>query len=90
MLGAAADLIARETGSFKLVIQHLDGLIGGGYALFARLLHHAGDALILLRLQVEEGKVFELPFDRADAQTVCQGRIDIHGLAGFELAAIRL
>ena len=41
-----------------------------------------GDELVLVRLQVAEREVFELPLDLPDAQPRRQRRVDLHRLAG--------
>ena len=40
------------------------------------------DALVVLRLEVAEGQVFQLPLDLPDAQAVRQRRVDLHRLLG--------
>ena len=88
VLGAARDLVSRETDAPELVIEDLDGSLGVVLALGARVLNHAGYALVLLGLEPEEGEVLELPLDARHAESVSEGRIHVHGLAGLEDAAI--
>ena len=88
MLGAARDLIVLEAHALELVIKGLDRGLGVVLALGAGVLHHAGDALVLLGLQPEKCKVLELPLDRADAQAICEGRVDVHGLARLEQSTV--
>ena len=88
VLGAPGDLEAVEAHAAQLVGEGLDGLLGVALALVARVLHHAGDALVLLGLEVEEAQVLELPLDRRDAEAVCERRVDVHGLVRLEDAAV--
>ena len=88
VLGAARDLEVGEAHAAQLVGKGLDGLLGVALALVARVLHHAGDALVLLGLEVEEGEVLELPLDARDAEAVCERRIDVHRLVRLEDAAV--
>ena len=47
-----------------------------------------GDLLVLLRLQVAEGQILQLPLDMADTQAVSQWGVDIEHLAGYALALL--
>ncbi|MCY1175645.1 hypothetical protein D9M73_158890 [compost metagenome] len=47
-----------------------------------------GDLLVLVRLQVAEGQVFQLPFDMTDTQAMRQRRVDIEDLAGNAVALL--
>ncbi len=88
VLRASRDLVVRQSYALELAVEGLDGARRVLFSLCARVLHHAGDALVLLGLEVEEGQVLELPLDRRDAQAVGQGRVDVHGLARLERAAV--
>lgn len=88
MLGASLDLEVFQTHALEFVGQRLDGLGQITLANLAALGHHAGDALIRLGLQIEERKVFELPFYGRDAQAIRQRSVDVHGLARLEQAAV--
>ena len=89
VLGAAGDLVVLEAHGAQLVVEGLHGALGVVLALGAGVLHHARHALVLVGFEPEEGQVLELPLDRGDAQAVCQGRVDVHGLARLEEAAVR-
>ena len=88
VLRAPRDLDAVKTDAAELVGEGLDGLLGVTLALVAGVLHHAGDALVLLGLEVEEGEVLELPLDGGDAETVRERGVDVHRLVGLEDTAI--
>ena len=88
VLGAARDLIALDTGALQLVVECLDGLGQEALAGLAALAHHTGDALVRLGLEVEERQILELPLDGAHAQAVGERRVNVHGLARLEQAAI--
>ena len=88
VLGAAINLEALQANAVELVGERLDGLGQIALANLARLGYHACDALVGIGLQVEEGQVLELPLNGAHAQTVGQGRIHVHGLAGLKQATI--
>ena len=88
VLGAAINLEALQANAVELVGERLDGLGQIALANLARLSHHARNALVGIGLQVEEGQVLELPLNRAHAQTVGQGRIHVHGLAGLKQATV--
>ena len=88
VLGTAINLEVFQANAVELVGECLDGL--GQIALtdLARLRHHACDALVGVGFKVEEGQVLEFPFNGAHAQTVGQGRIHVHGLAGLKQATV--
>ena len=88
VLGPAHDAEMLDLGLRELVAQ--DGLdrLQVRLALGARLGHHARDLAVLRGIQVEERQVLKLPLDGADAQAVCQGRVDAHRLVGLEDAAV--
>ena len=88
VLGAAGDLVVLEADALELVVQGLDGGLGVVLALGARVLDHAGNALVLLGLEPEEGQVLKLPLDGRDAQAVGERGVDVHGLARLEEAAV--
>ena len=47
-----------------------------------------GDLLVLLRLQVAEREVFQLPLDMPDAQPVRQRRVDVEHFAGHPVTLV--
>ena len=47
-----------------------------------------GDLLVLVRLEVTEGQVLQLPLDMTDAQAVGQRRIDVEDFAGDAVALL--
>ena len=88
VLGTAVDLKALQANAVELIGERLDSLGQIALANLARLGYHARDALVGIGLQVKEGQVLEFPLDRAHAQTVGQGRVYVHGLAGLKQATV--
>jgi len=89
MLGAPGDAVVQA-----LLIQPLahrgDGPLQIGRALYALLCNQAGDAVILLGLQIPESQVLQLPLELPDTQAVGQRREHVHRLAGDARLALRL
>ena len=71
-----------------LLVEHGDDVGQVLLALRAGLGHHAGDLLVLVGLQVEEGEVLQLPLDGVDAEAVGDGGVDLQRLAGLEDAPV--
>ena len=89
MLRAAHDL-ADDVDLLHLVVQRVDHFAQVLLALGARLGNHAADLLVLVGLEVVEGKVLKLPLHRVDAQAVRDGGVDFERLARLEDAAVLL
>ena len=88
MLGASFDLESLKARVLELVGQRLDSLCQEALAHLTTLGNHARNALIGFRLKIEEGKVLQLPLDRAHAQAVGQRRVHVHCLARLEQTPI--
>ena len=86
MLRAAHDL-ADDVDLLHLVVQRVDHFAQVLLALGARLGDHAADLLVLVGLEVVEGKVLKLPLHRVDAQTVRDGGVDFERFARLALTA---
>ena len=71
-----------------LLVEHGDDVGQVLLALGAGLGHHAGDLLVLVGLQVEEGEVLQLPLDGIDAEAMGDGGVDLQRLAGLEDAPV--
>ena len=87
VLRAAHDL-RLDVHLFHLVVQDGDDLVEIALALRAAFSHHAADLLELVRFQIVERQVLELPLDVVDAETVRDGRVNLQRLARLEDAAV--
>ena len=87
VLGAAAD-VGLDAGGGEFVAQLLHHIVDVLLAVEAALVQQLGDLLVLLRLQVAEGDVLQLPLDMADAEAVSQRRVDVEHLAGHAQALL--
>ncbi|RMO84044.1 hypothetical protein ALQ33_05543 [Pseudomonas syringae pv. philadelphi] len=76
VFGSAAD-VSGHAGGLQLVVELRHDLADETLAIQPALVQQLGDLLVLVRLQVAERQVFQLPFDVADAQAVGQRRIDV-------------
>ena len=63
---------------FEVAAQHFDHALDVLFARDAAAGHLVGDLVVLLRLEVSEGQVFELPLQLPDAQAVRQRGVDLH------------
>ncbi|MNQ60539.1 hypothetical protein D3C85_748220 [compost metagenome] len=87
VLGAAAD-VGLDAGGGQFLAQLLHHVGDVLLAVQAALVEQFGDLLVLVRLQVTEGQVLQLPLDMADAEAVCQWRVDVEDLAGDAVALL--
>src|SRR5690606_20609802 len=87
VFGPAAD-IGLDTGGGELVTQLLHYIVDVLLAVQPALVQQLGNLLVLLRFQVAEGDVFQLPLDMAYPQAVGQRRIDVKHFASHAVALL--
>ena len=83
----AAVHLGLDAGLVQLRAQHLAQLLDVALAVGAPLVEGGGDALVLIRLEVAERQVLQLPLQLPHAQPV--GERGVHR-AGFQGAAAAL
>lgn len=79
MFRPAADVGIDARGQ-QLVLQLVHHVADETFAVQPTLVQQFGDLLVLVRFEVAEGQVFQLPLDVADTQAVRQRRIDVEYL----------
>ena len=79
MLGATGEL-GPDTGLLELGRERLHGLVDVALAHLPPRGQLLGELLVLLRLEVLEREVLELPLDLPDAEAVRERRVDLHRL----------
>ena len=88
VLRASGDL-GVEAGAGQLALQYLGDLFDVCLSLAPLGGKEFRYAPVLVRLQVAEGEVLELPLDLAHAEAMGQGGVDIEGLLRYRDAAGR-
>ena len=87
VFGPAAD-VGLDAGGQQFVFQLRHDVGDEALAIKAALMQQLGDLLVLLRLQIAEGQVLQLPLDVADAQSMGQGGIDVEDFPGDAVALL--
>ena len=85
MLGAAHHF-AVDGCFIQTTAQQLNHLIDEQLSIQPLLVQQTRNMLVVVGLEVAEREVFQLPLDMADAQPVCQRRVDIEYFARHQVA----
>ncbi len=88
VFGSAAD-VSGDAGGLQFVVELRHDLADETLAIQPALVQQFGDLLVLVRLQVAERQVFQLPLDVADAQAVGQRRIDVEDFPRHPVTLLR-
>ena len=79
VLGPATDL-GLDSGLGELGPQQVHDPGDVGLTLVAAPVQELGDTVVLVRLEVAQGQVLQLPFDLPDTQAIGQGGVDTLGI----------
>ncbi len=85
MLGTPAD-VGGHAGGLQFVVELGHDVADEALAVQPAFMQQLGDLLVLIRLQVAEGQVLQLPLDVTDAQAVGQRCIDVEDFTGHTVA----
>ncbi|RMQ54470.1 hypothetical protein ALQ01_05585 [Pseudomonas savastanoi pv. glycinea] len=85
MFGSATD-VSRHAGGLQFVVELGHDVADEALAVQPALVQQLGDLLVLIRLQVAERQVFQLPLDMPDTQTMGQRCIDVEDFASHTIA----
>lgn len=87
VFGPAAD-VGVDAGGLQFVLQLVHHIGDEALTIEAPLVQQLGDLLVLLRLQVTEGQVLQLPLDMADTKAMSQRCVDVEDFPGDPVALL--
>ncbi|MNH00628.1 hypothetical protein D3C79_598270 [compost metagenome] len=80
VFGPAAD-VGLDPGGQQFVLQLVHHIADEAFTVQAPLMQKLGDLLVLIRLKVTEGQVFQLPLDVTDTQAMRQRCVNVEHFA---------